>query len=79
MHNVVFGVLLLVFVFFFFSHGVVSLFSIYEFECPSGIFHLCFATFLLHEHKLMINRANESDAYSSVQLDRLLTVFPCSQ
>ena len=26
------------FVFFLFSHAVVSLFSIYEFECPSGIF-----------------------------------------
>ena len=28
----------LLFVFFIFSHGVVSLFSIYEFDCPSGIF-----------------------------------------
>ena len=27
------------FVFFFFRHGVVSLFSIYEFEFSSGIFH----------------------------------------
>ena len=26
------------FVFFTFSHGVVSLFSICEFDCPSGIF-----------------------------------------
>ena len=26
------------FVFFIFSHGVVSLFSIYEFDCHSGIF-----------------------------------------
>ena len=30
------------FVFFIFSHGVVSLFSIYEFDCPSGIFRPCF-------------------------------------
>ena len=26
------------FVFFIFSHGVVSLLSIYEFDCPSGMF-----------------------------------------
>ena len=30
------------FVFIIFSHGVVSLFSIYEFDCPSGIFRLSF-------------------------------------
>ena len=28
----------LLFVLFIFSQGVVSLFSIYEFDCPSGIF-----------------------------------------
>ena len=32
------------FAFFFFSHGIVSLFSIYEFECPSGIFRPSLAT-----------------------------------
>ena len=30
------------FVFFIFSHGVVSLFSIYEFDCPYGIFRPSF-------------------------------------
>ena len=30
------------FVFFCFSHGVVSLFSIYEVDCPSGIFRPSF-------------------------------------
>ena len=30
------------FVFFIFSHGVVSLFSIYDFDCPSGIFRPSF-------------------------------------
>ena len=34
--------LTILFVFFIFSHGVVSLFSIYEFDCPSGIFHPSF-------------------------------------
>ena len=33
------------FVFLFFSHGVVSLFSIYEFEYPSGIFRPSFQNF----------------------------------
>ena len=28
----------LLFVFFIYSHGVVNLFSFYEFDCPSGIF-----------------------------------------
>ena len=28
--------------FFFFSHGVFGLFSIYEFDCPSGIFRSSF-------------------------------------
>ena len=32
----------LLFVLFRFSHGVVSLFSIYEFDCPSGIFRPSF-------------------------------------
>ena len=35
------------FVFFIFSHGVVSLFSIYEFDCPSGIFPPSFKDILL--------------------------------
>ena len=30
------------FVLFLFSHGVVSLFSIYVFDCPSGIFRPSF-------------------------------------
>ena len=30
------------FVFFIFSHGVFSLFSIYEFDCPSGVFRPSF-------------------------------------
>ena len=32
-------------VFLFFNHGVVSLFSIYEFERPSDIFRLSFESF----------------------------------
>ena len=32
-----------IFVFFIFSHDIVSLFSIYEFDCPSGIFRLSFS------------------------------------
>ena len=32
-------IIICLFVFLFFSHGIVSLFSIYEFDCPSGIFH----------------------------------------
>ena len=31
--------------FFIFSHGVVSLFSIYEFDCPSGIFRPSFTQY----------------------------------
>ena len=44
------------FVFLFISHGVVSLFSIYEFDCPSGIFRPSFILlpiasfqYILHE------------------------------
>ena len=34
------------FALFFFSHGVVSLFSIYEFEYPSGIFRPSFIHYI---------------------------------
>ena len=34
---------------FIFSHGVVGLFRIYEFECPSGIF--CFSHLIIEFHE----------------------------
>ena len=40
------------FVFFIFCHGVVSLFSIYEFDCPSGIFR---PSFIYKMHTLYSN------------------------
>ena len=42
------------FVFLFFSHGNVSLFSIYEFGCPSGIFTLLLSKLVLVGYHLWI-------------------------
>ena len=39
------------FVFFIFSYGVVNLFSIYKFDCPSGTFRTSFPTWSLDYQK----------------------------
>ena len=44
------------FVFFIFSHGVVSLFYIYEFDCPFGIFRPSFGQKLVYDHKIVSRR-----------------------
>ena len=43
------------FVLFIFSHGVVSLLSIYEFDCPSGIFRPSFINLyaIIKLHKIL--------------------------
>ena len=45
-------------VFFFFSHGVVSLFFIYEFEYPSGIFRPSFSFFSFFLRKSCLKRTS---------------------
>ena len=60
------------FVFFIFIHGVVSLFSIYEFDCPSGIFRPFFVT---HPHvKTVVSTKNWVDCW----LSSFVTVFTLS-
>ena len=42
------------FVFLIFSHGVVSLFSIYELDCSSGIFHPSFKDFIVFDNRISL-------------------------
>ena len=57
------------FVFFIFSHGVVSLFSIYQFDCTSGIFRPSFKSWF---DKPFMKWFPRSDRYTYFLKDNIL-------
>ena len=61
------------FAFFIFRHGDVSLFSIYEFDCPSGIFHLSFYT--PSKQNLYSKRNPASNKQNKARCNMYVTVF----